>query len=55
MNVKEYVAIAKAELDSFQRNWEEKMVSEPGNYPSDLEEGEWGDQELASRFGAVQF
>lgn len=53
MTVQEYVAKAKAELDAFQKNWEDKMKTEPDNYPADLDEGEWGDQELASRFGTA--
>ena len=54
MTVQEYVAQAKAELDAFQKNWEDKMIKEPQHYPAELEEGDWGDQELASRFGATQ-
>lgn len=53
MTVQEYVAKAKAELDAFQKNWEEKMIEEPQNYPAELEEGDWGDQELADRFGTT--
>ena len=53
MNVQEYVAKSKAELDKFQAAWEQGMKDRPGHYPEQLAEGDWADQELSDRFGGA--
>ena len=47
MTVDEYVKIRKDELDAFAACWNKGARSESSNYPTDLEEGDWYEQELA--------
>jgi len=49
MTVSEYVQMAKKELDEFEAKW--IIGEENDNWPHDLDEGEWCDQEMAVRFG----
>lgn len=48
MIVTEYIQQAKKELDEFEEMWLDKEKTD--GWPSDLDEGEWGEQELAARF-----
>ena len=47
MNVSDYVKLRKAELDKFEKHWNEMVKSGNQHYPKELEEGDWYDQELA--------
>jgi len=51
MTVEQYIAKAKKELDTFAATWHRQCELAPNCYPQTLSEGEWGEQELASRFG----
>ncbi len=51
MTLPEYIKVAKAELDEFQKRYEKGNAEEPVNWPMEMDEGEWGEQELAGRFG----
>jgi len=51
MKLEEYVQTAIQELKKFQKKWEQEHEKNPEYYPMELEEGEWGQQELSERFG----
>ena len=50
MHLKEYVEKAKEELDKFEQMWLEGHASDPDNWPLDIGEGEWNEQEKSVRF-----
>lgn len=50
MNIEEYIETAKEELDLFKEEFLLKHKNDPENWPIDMEEGEWGEQELEYRF-----
>lgn len=47
MKLQEYIKIRIEELNALQSMWEEGNLKDPENYPMDMEEGDWYDQELA--------
>ena len=51
MTIDEYVEKAKSELDNFRTKWLLAHENDPENWPLDLDEGAWGQQELDERFG----
>ena len=51
MTVDEYTDMAIAELKEFRKNWHEQHKKTPETYPAELDEIDWGEQEMASRFG----
>jgi len=51
MTIQEYIAKAKDELDKMMDFYLSENVKNPVNYPLDMSEDEWCDQELAMRFG----
>lgn len=51
ITVQEYVALAKADLDKFQKTWETGMKNSPDMYPEKLPKNEWREQEMAARSG----
>ena len=51
ITVTEYIAKAKDELDAFAKNWEVQRQLAPHLYPASLSAADWGEQELAGRFG----
>ncbi len=50
MKLKDYVTKRKAELDTFQKEWEKEHAKDAETWPLEMEEGEWGQQELAEDF-----
>lgn len=50
MNVSQYVELAKKELDDFEKMWNDGIQKAPNDWPKELNEEEWGDQEIATRF-----
>lgn len=50
MELKEYIAQAKKELDEMESKWKAENEKDPANWPLDMSEEDWGDQELAQRF-----
>lgn len=51
MTIDEYAVIAKKEIDDFVSEWRRNQImSSNVAWPNSLEEGEWGEQEMASRF-----
>jgi len=53
MELIEYIKKAKQELDDFAQEYLKGHESEPELWPLDMDEVDWGDQELTSRFGQV--
>lgn len=53
MTIQEYITVAKKELDDFEAKWIKGEAEDPNNWPHDMDEGDWADQELAERFGST--
>jgi len=53
MTLREYIELAKKELDSFEETWIEESENNPSFYPMEMDEGEWVEQELAIRFSSA--
>jgi|TARA_R110000764_G_scaffold111673_1_gene198445 hypothetical protein len=51
MHISDYVRQAKAELDEMEKEHIEEHAKTPEQWPLEMNVGEWGDQELAARFG----
>ena len=41
---------AKDELDAMEKNWIEENKKNPEMWPLEMDAGQWGENELASRF-----
>lgn len=51
MTLYEYIKQAKKELDAFAERFIEGNKIDPDMWPIEMKEEEWGEQEMASRFG----
>lgn len=54
MTLEEYVKRAKMELDEFEAQWKQDHSRDPKNFPMELQEDEWKEQELAVRFKILE-
>jgi len=53
MKLEDYIEKAKKELDDLQNQFVESNKKDPDMWPLEMEETDWGDQELAARFGQI--
>ena len=53
MKLEEYVKLAKKELDEFEANWKKQHNTTPEDWPLEMNDADWGVQELASRFDQI--
>ena len=47
MTLDEYVEKAKKELDDFKKEYLKEYAKDPKNWPLEMDEGEWDEQENA--------
>ena len=50
MQLQDYIKMAKAELDEMEKNWIKENKNNPEMWPLDLDAGQWGENELNTRF-----
>jgi hypothetical protein len=50
MTLDEYIDKAKKELEDFRKMYISNQYTDPENWPLELYEGEWAEQELTYRF-----
>jgi hypothetical protein len=54
MKLEDYIKQAKAELDTFELRWKGEAALNSIEWPLEMPEGEWAEQELAIRFGGIK-
>ena len=50
MKLREYVELAKQEIENMALDYEAQNLRDPDLWPLENERAEWGEQELAMRF-----
>lgn len=50
ISLQEYIEQSIKELKKFESNWLKNNKKDPDSFPMELNEGDWGEQELAERF-----
>ena len=50
MTLDEYIDKSKEELETLRKHYKEMSELDPENWPFEMNEGEWSEQELGYRF-----
>ena len=53
MKLDEYILLSLSEILDFGKKWAKENEKDPKNWPMEMSEGDWGDQELAERFNHI--